>query len=68
VVGLEVEVRPPEAVVGRPLGVTVLAAYYILSTIGAILSAPFTALITPSFTSLSTLGLAVTGIGYVWII
>jgi hypothetical protein len=65
-VGRELPVQPPEAVVGRPLGVTVLAAYYILSTIGAILSVPFTALITASFTSLSTLGLAVSGIGYLW--
>jgi hypothetical protein len=68
VVGREVPVQPPEAVLGRPLGVTVLAAYYILSTIGGILSVPFTALITASFTSLSTLSLAVPGIGYVWIL
>jgi hypothetical protein len=68
VVGREVPVQPPVGVVGRPLGVTVLAAYYILSTIAAILSVPFTALITASFASLSTLGLAVPGIGYVWIL
>lgn len=72
--GLEGSIQS-SATVGRPLGVSVLAAYFILLVIAAILSVPLTASITTTTIGLvSTLGLlptlapaVATGLGYVWI-
>jgi len=65
VVEPEVSVQPP-APVGRPLGVTLLVAYYIISAIGAIVSLSFTAWIMGSFSELATMGIATPEVGSLW--
>jgi len=66
VVEPEVSIQPP-APVGRPLGVTLLAACNILSAMGVILSLSFTLWIQESFSELATiLSLALPDVGYFW--